>query len=267
MLPTDSTIPSEPQSFCWLPSCTDGSSDCPLSPTASWQTTSNPFDAFTGPIDQRVRSVHLTIELACGQPATPVYVPLSAEGRPALSQLWSQHVTCDAGSAIARLPDTFPVTTPLQQAVVAAYDPQGTEPEHTLYSAYQLCASNDPTGYYSTPNDLSPDQIKEVNALLLLCPDHPNAVTWSKNITRGQAAAKALANGTRVFDGTYRVPEQMKRGTFVVHDVQNCYWETRDAAGKILANDFVTAAPQVRVTLHSRAAVFTARGCGQWDRA
>lgn len=209
----------------------------------------------------------LTIELACGQPATPVYVPLSAEGRPALPQLWSQHVTCDAGSAIARLPDTFPVTTPLQQAVVAAYDPQGTEPEHTLYSAYQLCASNDPTGYYSTPNDLSPDQIKEVNALLLLCPDHPNAVTWSKNIARGQAAAKALANGTRVFDGTYRVPEQMKRGTFVVHDVLNCYWETRDAAGKILANDFVTAAPQVRVTLDSRAAVFTARGCGQWDRA
>lgn len=76
--------------------------------------------------------------------------------------------------------------------------------------------------------------------------------------------AKAEAAGERFYDGTYAVPGQIKPGTYVVEDVQNCYWETRDSNGKILANDFVPAAPRVRATVGRTASVLTVRGCGLW---
>jgi len=58
----------------------------------------------------------------------------------------------------------------------------------------------------------------------------------------------------------------MKRGTFVVEDVENCYWETRNSSGDIVANNFVLAAPRVVAKVDRSAVVFTAEGCGQWNR-
>ena len=53
------------------------------------------------------------------------------------------------------------------------------------------------------------------------------------------------------------VPSEMKRGTFVATNVKDCYWETRDINGNILANNFVTAAPRVQAIVSTKAA-----GCG-----
>lgn len=113
--------------------------------------------------------------------------------------------------------------------------------------------------------DYSEGQIAELKAWMTLCPNHPQAATWRKNIAASAKAIGAEKNGERVYDGTYKVPNEMKRGTWIVENVEDCYWETRDNDGDILANNFITAAPRVVAKVSKRAVVFTARGCGQWN--
>ena len=76
----------------------------------------------------------------------------------------------------------------------------------------------------------------------------------------------AQKNRTQFYDGTYDVPADIKRGTYVVKHVENCYWETRDRNGEIISNNFVLAAPRVVAKVSAAAVVFTAEGCGQWNR-
>lgn len=202
-------------------------------------------------------------------------VALAPDGTPDYGSLWQQRLGCDAGMGdLDEASQTVPVITPLQQAVAAAaqkigygeYENATDSDEQVLYSVYQYCGSNDPTDHYATSNDFSDSQVDELRLWMVLCPRHPQATKWRAGIAASAKARQAENNGTRVYDGTYKVPSEIKRGTFVVEDVENCYWETRNKAGRIIANDFVVAAPRVEAVIGSSAVVFTAEGCGQWNR-
>lgn len=160
------------------------------------------------------------------------------------------------------------VVTPLQESVVTAAQAAGYtgSSSEILAQVYAFCASNDPNDAYATMTEYSDGQILELKTWLTLCPTHPQAAKWQAGIEESAKARAAESAGTRVYDGTYKVPEQIQRGTFVVVNVKNCYWETRDAKGNILDNNFVVAAPRVEATIGPKAVVFTAEGCGQWNR-
>lgn len=214
-----------------------------------------------------------SLEVACADRAaggaTIVFpLPLDAQGRPRPDDLWPRKLACDAGAAVPRINDTTRIRAPLQQKVVDANGPYGvSDPERVLYSAYQACAANSPTDAYAqTGFEATAAQALEITGYLLLCPRHPQAHKWRAAIDAGRTADRELKSGTRVYDGSYVVPKQMKRGAYVASNVKDCYWETRDGDGEIIANDFVTATPQARTTIGPRAVVFTAKGCGLWSR-
>lgn len=205
---------------------------------------------------------------------TPQEVPVALDGSPDFSALWKERFGCDVGMGDGDVSQEIPVESPLQEAVVASarkigygsYGDESDSDEQVLYSVFQGCGSNDPDDYYATADDLSEEQLDEIRLWLTLCPKHPQAKQWRTAMSSSAEARKAEESGARVYDGTYRVPSEMKRGTFVVKDVENCYWETRDSSGKIVANNFVLAAPRVVAKVGSTAVVFSAQGCGQWNR-
>lgn len=72
--------------------------------------------------------------------------------------------------------------------------------------------------------------------------------------------------GTLLFPGNYTVGEDIQPGTYqTLSDVEDCYWETLDAAGELNDNNFVNAAPQVQMTVRSSDfAVNVESECGIW---
>jgi hypothetical protein len=193
-------------------------------------------------------------------------VPLGVDGSPDYQAMWDKKLRCDAGT-LGRT-GFVPVATALQQAVAAAARraDYGPSDERNLYQVYQYCGSNDPNDAHTTMSEYNESQSLELQAWLTLCPTHPQADKWRSGIAAGVKGQAAEKSGNRVYDGTYQVPSQMQRGTFVAENVKDCYWETRDAAGRILANDFVLAAPRVEAKVTGPAVVFTSRSCGQWNR-
>ena len=202
-------------------------------------------------------------------------VVLRPDGSGEYSDLWAAQLRCDTGMRIGGSPvnESVAVQTPLQKAAVAAAKEAGyadyndTDAE-ILYAVYDGCAQAGSGSYYSDATALSESQAKEVMAFLTLCFDHPDAENWRVAIGGGEAVREAEANGTRVAPGgSYEIPSQMAYGTFVAEGVKDCYWETRDAHGNIVANNFVIAAPRVVAEVGSEAVVFTTNGgCGYWNR-
>lgn len=63
--------------------------------------------------------------------------------------------------------------------------------------------------------------------------------------------------------GTGQVPP----GTYVATDVEGCYWERLDAAGNIIDNNFINAAPRAEFTVRASDYALNINGCGGWMRA
>ncbi|MFE6966845.1 hypothetical protein ACFVAJ_17175 [Agromyces sp. NPDC057679] len=89
-------------------------------------------------------------------------------------------------------------------------------------------------------------------ALTALCPD-----------MRGvkDAADQMLADGRRT------VGQNVAAGTWrTLGKVTDCYWERSSGSGEILANDFITLAPDgVSVEVYDGEG-FTVQGCGLWEK-
>ncbi len=122
-------------------------------------------------------------------------------------------------------------------------------------------------------------QLPEAQNALALCPDHPDAATWSKGIAElhaEQAAAEAFeqreASGTAIAGGRYDVGSgdgQMRPGTWrtiSTETLEGCYWERASSStGEIIDNYFGSAASQVTVTVHG-GETFRSSGCGRWEK-
>ena len=216
------------------------------------------------------------VEFYCGGgPSQAEYairsVQVALDGKADYASVWALQVGCDNHMvANSRVSESVVVSTPLQVAVVAAAKLLPTYKENsdtkTLYNIYRYCAGNNPQDSYATMDTYSDSQILELKAWMTLCPNHPQAAKWLAGIAATEQDARLVKDGLRVYDGSSLIPSQMKPGTWVATNVKDCYWETRDANGKILANNFVTAAPRVQATVSSKAVVFNSEDCGQWNR-
>ncbi|MDJ0354421.1 PASTA domain-containing protein [Pseudarthrobacter sp. PH31-O2] len=99
---------------------------------------------------------------------------------------------------------------------------------------------------------------------LRMCPDAP----FVAELTR-------VANGeprSRMDDGTYAVGQDIAVGTYQVqvpngaNGVHECYWERAGAQGGIIANNFISFAPQGPVVTVYAGEGFISRGCGIWRK-
>jgi hypothetical protein len=80
--------------------------------------------------------------------------------------------------------------------------------------------------------------------------------TWQKSLTGFTEGVVII--GKDVKPGTYETTSYMTGGKVV-----DCYWE-RSQNGQIIANNFVSGASKVTVTIHSGDDAFTSRHCGDW---
>lgn len=123
-----------------------------------------------------------------------------------------------------------------------------------------MCAQIAPADVYLTNNFLpNAGQIAEIQAMLALCPTHPLAAQYTAAIARTQVVDGRDFNG-----GVMVVGQDVQPGTYASENVEGCYWERQDKNGRTLANDFVTAAARVQVTIEASDFGFYSEGCGHW---
>lgn len=163
--------------------------------------------------------------------------------------------------------------TDLTDVQKAALSAAGSTSRSTLETLYGLCGR---IGGYPTNIEnfalgrLSDGQVKEAQAMLILCPDHPGAAQIQSNIDAAGAAvaaasasAQAEVDGELAKPGKHLVGPDIRPGTWqsVGDRVEDCYWEVSDSSGEIIDNNFISVAPQFTITIPSSAAGFTNSGC------
>lgn len=151
----------------------------------------------------------------------------------------------------------------------AAY---GSSKVSDIASLYTLCASSG-GNQWNYLKHASLDQVKEIQGMFMLCPKHPERKKITALMGNAFKDINLEATGRLFYDGTYRVSSKVKvghnikPGTYVVHDVEDCYWERTNSHGSTIDNGFVLSAPRVEVTIRSSDYAFTAKGCGSWRPA
>ncbi len=150
------------------------------------------------------------------------------------------------------------------QALVSAYgDDYRVESLELLYG---MCGMTEFSAGGSTSQELL--------SATLLCPNHPRAADmkatalagvelWTKTKAEEDASRKAVAEGRQVGGGNYLLGVDVQPGTWqtVGDKVTDCYWEISDAQGNIIANNFVSTAPQFTLEVPPGPGGFTVQGC------
>lgn len=124
-------------------------------------------------------------------------------------------------------------------------------------------ASNDRPENHGNPPTAS--IIAEIEAAMVLCPDHPNFDAGSEVIELGLLAEEQRENGTRFRYGGF-VGEDIQPGNYYIEGpLNNCYWETLDSSGNIINNRFVSHAQRIEAQINQNAYTFRSSGCdGEW---
>jgi hypothetical protein len=206
-----------------------------------------------------------TVDLGCMRnDATIAFtVTTDAAGKPDFAKVWeAKPKECEVVDTSSYSGDAeVGARTAVEQA---AYDASGYD-DLNIATLYELCANVDAADVYIEDGfAMSPDQIKEVRAVMLLCPGHPFESKWKAAIKRGEKDAKLEADGRMFGTGTYRVGKEVKPGTYESFDVDGCYWARQNRNGGTIDNDFVTSAKRVQVTIRKGDYGFETRGCGTW---
>lgn len=94
-----------------------------------------------------------------------------------------------------------------------------------------------------------------------LCPEFAPVLA---DVQAGNIAPPPPA--TTFGSGTYTVGIEIAPGTYQTGSVRNCYWARLDADGQIIDNNFISGAPQARVTIRGSDFGFTTDGCGTWEQ-
>lgn len=110
----------------------------------------------------------------------------------------------------------------------------------------------------------SPNGLAVELAIRNLCPDQ--IPTLDQALSGNYPLAMLASFG----DGNFRVGYTIAAGTYQTVAaggglITDCYWERTDGNGNIIENNFVTAAPQITVTVRESDASFTSQGCGLWN--
>lgn len=179
------------------------------------------------------------------------------------TQAWAQ-----ANGGRCEIPQDLPDRTvrPVTDLEKAVYAASGYT-ENNIGTIYGLCASVQTDNVLLRPEHVMSDfQVKETQAMLLLCPAHPQAVLLADkaDISTNPERADELP----VSDGKYVVGVDLSAGTYKTQGTswEACYWARVQGDGTIIDNNFVTFAPEgVTVTVNDGEG-FESSGCGPWNK-
>lgn len=124
---------------------------------------------------------------------------------------------------------------------------------------WEMCADLD--HLYATNGTLNAAQQAEANGVLMLCPDHPGAAIMANGSIEQQERNAGLRFGAGVREVNSQVQPGLYRAT---GEIENCYWERMDSAGRTIDNNFILAATQVEVTIEPTDFSFNSSSCGEW---
>jgi hypothetical protein len=139
-------------------------------------------------------------------------------------EAWSAHYSdCDG-----RITVEGESSTSQDRAVLTAYG-QGADPK-SLLSLYGLCAESGPGAWsYGAGSDgFSADQAREVEGMLILCPDHPDRALLRRYLAASTANQKLVAQGRAFNSGTYLVSWEPSRDTLSLSQGPGCLPHRRD---------------------------------------
>ncbi|QOT19420.1 PASTA domain-containing protein [Paenarthrobacter sp. YJN-5] len=155
-------------------------------------------------------------------------------------------------------PSTKQPLLPNEQALVdliASHGGDVSSPTATVGEVMLMCAKVD--------RDFA-DQIvarmdwrrADVQGALSICPDAPHAAVFQEVLT-----------AVKVLDGTKVVGQSMEPGTYKTKPgVKDCYWARSTGGGDVIANNFVSFAPDgVTVTVNAGEG-FLSQRCGVWTK-
>ncbi|WP_311245419.1 MULTISPECIES: hypothetical protein [unclassified Microbacterium] len=199
----------------------------------------------------------VTIECRWQEPSSTIGEP--AEYKMAtytdVHDAWARGIAfsgCDAAMSSSGVYSTDEIA-----AVTVAY-PEEPLPEK-VKTLWGICAET--SNFYQTNGPINQNQSIEAAGALMLCPDHPSAAIMAN----GSQEQQERNNGLRFGSGVFEVNTKIQPGTYRASgDIQNCYWERLDSAGEIIANNFVSAATQVEVTVQASDFSVHFTGCGEF---
>lgn len=156
-------------------------------------------------------------------------------------------------------------------------DDHGTSAEN-VQSAVRECYKYDQDFDKSDPWEAltGTDEMEAIihGASLEICPGHPQVKGWKievENLAKEKAGEaeeaehrEAVRDGHYAEDGgNYLIGSELKPGLYrtMGTKVTECYWETADAQGNIIANNYINTAPQFELRIPATAAAFTISGC------
>jgi len=135
-----------------------------------------------------------------------------------------------------------------------------------LSAAYEMCAQSGPDNYeyFKADEVIRTEQLKSFKAMMMLCPDNPDAAEIKKRI---KAVGGSLDGPRTIFgSGRFRVGKDIAPGTYVSsRNDEGCYWERLNRNGDIIDNNY-TNGSRVQVTIGSSDFEFNSENCNTWKK-
>ena len=133
-----------------------------------------------------------------------------------------------------------------------------------LADIYALCAT--PGFYFGVSPGISNDeQASQIEAALILCPEHPDADATRTSLSTYEANVKAGNDGTRFNDGVWKVGDEIKPGTYKPETPSDtCRWFRYDAEGDWIESSYDKPQAEIVVTIDATDSTFESRNCGYW---
>jgi len=133
-----------------------------------------------------------------------------------------------------------------------------------LETLYAMCGQTGLESYdYLVADDpVREGQMREFQAMMMLCPEHPDA----KEINSRIKAVEAIIGKPRTIfgNGTWKVGKEFAPGTYVSkNNDEGCYWERLDRKGNIIDNNFSNGS-RMEVTINSSDYEFRRESCSKW---
>lgn len=146
-------------------------------------------------------------------------------------------------------------------------DKEAAPDDVRLADIYALCAT--PGFYFAISPGISTDeQASQLEAALILCPEAPDADSARTSLSTYDANVTAGNDGTRFNDGTWKVGEEIKPGTYKPESPSdNCRWFRYDDKGDWIESSYDKTQAEIVVTIDATDATFESRNCGYWRAA
>lgn len=146
------------------------------------------------------------------------------------------------------------------------YFKKGYSNDEALEYIFENCAEIG-AGALNDEDELFGFNLYEVGAAIRLCPDAPNIEHATALVESGEQDEAWAESGQMFRGGAFKVGDEIAPGSYYAErsdGFEACYWERLDAAGNIIANNFISGGFRAEVYIDASDYSFSSEGCGAW---